>query len=237
MDFYASISKHYDFIFPFSPAQVEFVKKYIPQEGAKILDIGCGTGNLSTGLNDAGYTVEAIDFDSKMIEKAIAKNKNIHFQQMDMLNIANNFKTDYFDGIVTFGNTLVHILDNKDIEKFLLSAHQTLKKGGIIAIQILNYQNIVDNKIDTLPLIENEEIKFERKYQFRKDKHVDFITSLTIKNENQTIKNSIELNPIYGDTLKILLKKAGFTQIKVYGNFKMDLLKRDSIPLIIKGVK
>lgn len=236
MDFYSSISKHYDFIFPYSPAQVEFVKHFVPTK-TKILDIGCGTGNLSKGLNDAGYTIEAIDFDHKMVEKAKERNLNIHFQQMNMLDITKQFKAESFDAIISFGNTLVHLLDNKDIEAFFYSAHKTLKKKGILAIQILNYKNIIENNITSLPLIENDEIKFERHYEFRDDNLINFNTRLTIKEENNNIENSIQLNPIYKETLVKILERVGFSDIEIFGNFKMSKLQNDSIPLIIKGVK
>jgi SAM-dependent methyltransferase len=237
MDFYTSISEHYDFIFPYSPAQVNFVTKTLKTRKAKILDIGCGTGNLSIGLANAGYKVDAIDFDKQMVEIAKLKNKDINFQAMNMLDIAKNYKEESLDAIVSFGNTLVHLTDNNDIQSFLKSAHKILKKDGSLAIQIINYQNIIKNKIDLLPLIENENIRFERHYEFRDDKLIDFNTKLSIKATNESITNSIVLNPIFMNTLKVFMLKAGFSNIKIYGNFKMSKLDDRSIPLIICGTK
>jgi len=237
MDFYTSISKHYDYIFPYSPTQVKLVKHILPTIGTRILDIGCGTGSLSRGLANAGYIVEAIDYDEKMVEQARNKYNSIHFQQMNMLDIDKYYKASDFDSIVTFGNTLVHLLKNEEIENFLASAYKILKKDGLLAIQILNYQNVVENEISSLPLIENEEIKFERNYTFRTDNLINFTTRLTVKKDNQTIDNTILLNPIYHNTLKELIQKAGFYDINTYGNFKMEELKENSIPLIIVGRK
>jgi len=237
MDFYTSISKHYDYIFPYSPAQVEFIKQHLPIKGTNILDIGSGTGSLSRGLANDGYIVNAIDYDAKMVEQAKKNCNSIHFQQMNMLDIDKLYKANNFDSIVTFGNTLVHLLKNEEIEQFLTSAHKILKKDGLLAIQILNYQNIVENEIGSLPLIENEEIKFERNYTFRTDNLIDFNTRLTVKSRNETIDNTIQLNPIYQSTLKDLMHKTGFSDIKTYGNFKMEELKENSIPLIIIGRK
>lgn len=74
MDFYTSICTYYDNIFPFSPPQRDFVEltlKDIPD--ARILDIGCGTGNLAISLAVKGYRVVAIDYERAMIEAAEKK--------------------------------------------------------------------------------------------------------------------------------------------------------------------
>ena len=48
MNFYQSISDHYDEIFPLNKAQVDFVEKSFDNvDELSLLDIGCGTGNLS----------------------------------------------------------------------------------------------------------------------------------------------------------------------------------------------
>lgn len=237
MNFYTSISEYYDFIFPSSPAQLEFVNKQVSTKGGKILDIGCGTGNLSIGLFKSGFQVSAIDYDKQMIDLAKLKCIDIDFQEMNMLDIAKNYKEDSFNAIVSFGNTLVHLLDNKDIESFLKSAYSILKNEGLLAIQILNYKNIIDKHIDSLPLIENEKIKFERHYEFRDDNLINFNTKLSIKANNESIENSIRLNPIFGDKLRDMILKAGFKDVQIYGNFKMNKLESDSIPLVVSARK
>ena len=41
---------------------------------AKVLDIGCGNGNISMALGSLGYNVTGVDIDTVSIEKANAKN-------------------------------------------------------------------------------------------------------------------------------------------------------------------
>ena len=54
------------------------------------------------------------------------------------------------------------------------------------------------------------------------------MTKLSIKEDNQEIENRIQLNPIYWTNLKEMMLKAGFSDVKVYGNFKMDRLEKNS---------
>jgi len=41
---------------------------YYPQKNEKILDIGCGWGNLSIALQKRGFDVTGLDYSSKSIE-------------------------------------------------------------------------------------------------------------------------------------------------------------------------
>ena len=51
MDFYTSIHHYYDAIFPLQTAQIDFIKQYIQEGNASILDVGCATGNLAVDRN------------------------------------------------------------------------------------------------------------------------------------------------------------------------------------------
>jgi 2-polyprenyl-3-methyl-5-hydroxy-6-metoxy-1,4-benzoquinol methylase len=65
----------------------EFLKTWLPQTNAAILDIGCGTGSLSIVLAGLGHTVTGIDVSPAMIShaqaKAAAHGFQIEFHVMD----------------------------------------------------------------------------------------------------------------------------------------------------------
>jgi len=109
-----------------------------------------------------------------------------------------------------------------------------LKKKSFLLIQILNYDYILDKNIISLPFIENDEIIFERSYSNLDSGLINFNTSLTVKKENNVIKNSIKLYPIRKKELESYLKKAGFKAIEYYSGFDKSKLKTDSLALIIK---
>lgn len=236
--FYTSIAPHYQLIFPFNPAQIEFLKYVLPYNGARVLDVGCATGELAFALTHFGFPTWAFDFDSQMIQLA-QKNKSEEsmfpvFEQLDMLTIAERFPESYFDTVICFGNTLVHLLTDTDIQQFINAAFKVLTSEGKLTIQILNYQNIFENQIKSLPLIDNEHIRFERNYEFHDgSKLIDFNTQLTVKSTGQEIKNSTQLYPITQMKLQQFLEEAGFMGIEFFGSFNRESLTEKSLPLVL----
>src|ERR1051325_3108855 len=74
-----------------------------PQQGERILDIGCGTGTLTEKISDAGAIVTGIDASSEMIAKAKQVFSDIQFFVKD----ATDFSFDEpFDAV--FSNATFH---------------------------------------------------------------------------------------------------------------------------------
>jgi SAM-dependent methyltransferase len=234
MGFYQSVHKYYDEMFPLNRQQVIFVKDELPRS-SNLLDIGCGTGSLSHALSLEGYSVDAIDLDESMIEEAQKKSQagNPRFRNANMLEVSSDFNFDHFDGIICFGNTLAHLTDNALIEHFLNSVFSILKPGGKFMLQILNYESILEKRLKNLPLIENDNIRFERLYEYTDNGLINFITNLAIKENGETIHNEVLLNPIGKTELEEMLKETGFGNIRFFGNFKRDKLSSESLPLVI----
>lgn len=242
MDFYTSISTYYDHIFPSSPAQLEMTALTLQNNPrAKILDIGCATGSLALTLAEKGFTVDAIDYDEAMIASAEKKKSdhrsNPRFRYMDMLTVAEEYINGEFDAALCFGNTLVHLTRRSDIEKFLAALAAVLKTDGILILQILNYDYILDKKVSKLPPIENKVISFKRSYSERDDGLIDFNTELTIVETGSMTKNSIPLFPLRKTELEELMTSAGLGDLEFFGDFKMNPLTNSSLPLVVRGRK
>lgn len=240
--FYTSIAPHYQYIFPFNPAQIEFLKHVLPYNGARVLDVGCATGDLAFALSHFGFPTWAFDFDTQMVQIAQKTKQEDDmfpvFEQLDMRLIDERFPESYFDTVVCFGNTLVHLLNDDDIRKFIRSAFQVLSPEGKLTIQILNYQHILENQIKSLPLIDNEHIRFERNYEFGDEYElIDFNTKLTVKSTDQEIKNSTKLYAIRQNKLQELLEEAGFISVEYFGSFKREPMTSDCLPLIVTCLK
>jgi glycine/sarcosine N-methyltransferase len=240
MSFYQQIAPYYHHIFKINANQVDFIKFIIPESDSKILDIGCGIGTLSFELTNYYKNILGIDMDAEMIRVAsknmVAASKSLHFQQLSMLKLDAFIDEKSVDSIICFGNTLVHLNSLNEIANFLQQSKAILKSNGKLLLQIVNYNRIIEKNIKQLPLIENDEIIFERNYFYRKTENkIDFNTRLTVKSTQQIIENSIELLPLLKEELALLLNKAGFKNCNYYGNFNKETYAIDSPALIIEA--
>jgi len=240
MSFYQEIAPYYHHIFKINATQVDFIMSKIPEKANRVLDVGCGIGTLSFELVNYYKKVLGIDMDAEMIRTALSKkndeSESIQFQQLSMLKLDSFIDENSMDGIICFGNTLVHLNSLDEIADFLQQSKAMLKTNGKLLLQIVNYDRIITKNIKTLPLIENDEIIFERNYRYKKfENKIDFNTRLTVKSTQQIIDNSIELLPLLKNELVSLLNKAGFNNSNYYGKFNQESYAIDSPALIVEA--
>jgi 2-polyprenyl-3-methyl-5-hydroxy-6-metoxy-1,4-benzoquinol methylase len=100
-----------------------------------IIDIGCGTGNLSYEASKITKKSLGIDFAHNMIKIAKKKfrNKNLNFLNEDIFNYKN---IDKFDCISA--NGLIEYLSINDIKKFFSISNKLLNKNGYIVFGTRN---------------------------------------------------------------------------------------------------
>jgi 2-polyprenyl-3-methyl-5-hydroxy-6-metoxy-1,4-benzoquinol methylase len=237
MEFYRILASHYDKIFPFNQTKKDFVNKFLPDQKATVLDIGCATGSLlahiseSRNFNDNLY---GIDLDQNLLK--IARNKIINqtnLLNMNMLDISQHFADGYFDLIFCLGNTLVHLPDENHISSFLAQSHKLLKQSAKLIIQIINYEKFITlDTITDLPSIKTKHLSFKREYSFSNNKKNIIFTGILTDRNNKTSEAATVLYPISKTELEKLLIAAGFKTINFYGDFKFSNLTPDNTPLI-----
>lgn len=253
MKFYTSIADLYDEIFPYKPQQKEFVKSFeIKKYETSLLDVGCGTGSLTLNLADVYKTVIGIDPDKEMLERANIKALKFKFDhhselenlghwvfmQKGMLDLTTEYAPVSFDTIICFGNTLVHLSTREDVKEFLKQTYEVLKPDGYLMIQIINYDRILDQELNSLPSLESDNMKFDRVYNYESNpEFVNFETTLTVKESGDVIENSIPLLAIRPQELRGMIAEAGFGDVLEFGNFKKGEFSQDSQPFILVAQK
>ena len=94
-----------------------------PQPEERILDLGCGTGHLTSRIAASGALVEGIDSSPSMIAQARQNYPNLKFQLAD----AQTFRTDtLFDAM--FSNAALHWMPDHDAVSETVS--RALKPDG-----------------------------------------------------------------------------------------------------------
>ncbi|BAV08516.1 Trans-aconitate methyltransferase [Filimonas lacunae] len=134
-------SELYDNKHSFVSAYGEDVVSWLqPANGEKILDLGCGTGQLAHSIAMSGAEVTGIDKSPDMIAKAQEAYPNLHFAVKD----ATDFQfAQPFDAI--FSNATLHWVNEK--EKAIACMYNNLAAGGRLVLEMGgkgNVQSIAD---------------------------------------------------------------------------------------------
>lgn len=139
--------------------------------------------------------------------------------------------------IMCVGNTLVHLPDEQSIAVFIKHSYDLLQIGGILIIQILNYQYVLKNNLTRLPLIDNDRVRFVREYDFLENGYVRFNTKLHIKQSEKVISNSSILLCLSPKKLYQMLSRAGFYHIYSYESWSEMRVSNSALPLIVEAIK
>jgi ubiquinone/menaquinone biosynthesis C-methylase UbiE len=130
------IGARYDEVFPHKEGQrhiVDSLLAHLPA-GARVLDVGCGTGLPSASqLVAAGCEVTGIDISPVMIDQARHNVPGASFLHRDALTI--DAALGLFDAAVAFFSLLM--LPRRQIMQTLVQLRQTLVPGGWLAIAMV----------------------------------------------------------------------------------------------------
>ncbi len=113
----------------------DLLKMLAPKLGERILDVGCGTGQLTGEIADAGAEVVGIDLSAKMIAAAKQNFPKIRFEVADIA--ATNFDEE-FDAV--FSNAALHWV--RDQEGAIKAMARALKPGGRFVFEMGGRGNI-----------------------------------------------------------------------------------------------
>lgn len=230
MGFYDTLSVYYDRLFPAGAAQVEFVAGRLPQ-AASVLDVAAGTGNLAVELCKRGHEVTALDLDAMMVLRMNEKRETLGLSGltpllMDMRRI-DALPASSFDAVLCVGNSIVHLDSLPEIGTTVALMAQLLKPGGMLILQTVNYDRILDQGVTSLPPLKHAEpdgstVTFLRSYSELPNGKIAFHGRLAVERAGQTkeLRNTVELIALRCAALKEMLLAAGFGSIEAYGSFK-----------------
>lgn len=115
---------------PFKLAERRAFRDRLPA-GARLLEIGAGTGQDSAYFRDAGLTVTATDLSPAMVEHCRAKGIEAHV--LDFLRLG-SLPAAAFDAVWAL-NCLLHV-PNRDLPAVLAAIHGVLRPGGLFFLGV-----------------------------------------------------------------------------------------------------
>lgn len=198
----------------------------------KILELACGTGNITIPLAHKGYNITGLDISEDMLmvakDKALNNKKNILFIQQDMIDLQLEEK---FDCILSMCDGINYIVDEEDLFQVFQRVYNNLEYGGIFIFDISSsykIKNILGNNtfgenLDDICYLwenyfdeESNTVEMELTFFIQEGKYYR-------KEEEYHIQRAYEAEEIIN-----MLDKVNFKDIKIYDEFTFDKPKSNS---------
>ncbi len=233
--FYTSLAGYYESIFSLSEGEKRFYDSFGIENTHSVMDIGCGTGELSRYLGRRAGSVLAFDSDPDMIARALDElDPDLHVTYVvgDMMKLSRIAGRRKFDFAFCMGNTLVHVRTKSKLLAFFREIRRTLAINGKFVFQTLNYGKSVKLPVREFPVIENELLVFTRRYEARSSGELLFHTELRIKATNEVHKQEIVLHPYLFDEIVAFSQRVGLAVVNSFGGFDKTPYSEESNLLV-----
>lgn len=247
MDSYTSFAMVYDTFMDNIPYKTwsEYVIAILRQNDINdglVLDMGCGTGNMTELLCEAGYDMIGIDNSEDMLgiamEKAADKNQDILYLLQDM----REFELyGTVRAIVSICDSMNYILEEEDLLDVFKLVNNYLDPGGLFVFDlntiykyehVLGSQTIAENRDDCSFIWDN--------YYYEDEMINEYELSIFIRDDHREKDNYGDGEPFMRftethyqraydlNTVRRLLEEAGMEFVAAYEAFTYDCPKDDS---------
>jgi 2-polyprenyl-3-methyl-5-hydroxy-6-metoxy-1,4-benzoquinol methylase len=115
----------------------DFVRRFLSSEGGRILEIGCGAGELAACLLKDGYEMVAIDSDCDSIAAAQSRGVDARIATWP------DFNGGQFDAVL-FTRSLHHI---HPLDESVARAATSLTKGGRVIVEDFEYDSVAEKTL------------------------------------------------------------------------------------------
>lgn len=208
---------------------VETYKEKYQVNGMKLLDLACGTGELSVRFSQKGFDVTGADLSTDMLsvaqEKAQALSLPIQFFQQDMTELD---ELGEFDIIGIFCDSLNYLQEEQAVRQTFEGVHRLLKKGGLFLFDVHSVYKMNHVFADATFTWDDEEITYIWNSFMGEDAHsveheLTFFVHDELSGKYDRIDELHYQRTYPEDSYVKWLEQAGFGSIEVTGDYSLKV--------------
>lgn len=206
---------------------VEAYREKYQVNGMKLLDLACGTGELSVRFSQKGFEVTGADLSTDMLSVAQAKAQAlslpIQFFQQDMTELDD---LGEFDIIGIFCDSLNYLEDEQAVQQTFEGVHRLLKKGGLFLFDVHSVYKMEHVFADATFTWDDEEITYIwNSFQGESPHSVEHELTFFVLDEGSGKYDRVDelhYQRTYPEHSYIKwLEQAGFASIEVTGDYSL----------------
>ena len=188
-----------------------------------ILDIACGTGNITIPMAQMGYKVTGIDISESML--SVAENKTrmnglkVRFIRQDMVDLKVREK---FDAVICGCDGINYVIDDGDLVKTFTKIYDILNDDGIFIFDISSFYKLKHILGNNTLFQEREGICYCWENEFDEDKFIVTMVLNFFVPVGQLYRRFEEIHQQKAydvETIINKLRSIGFTKVSIYDEF------------------
>ena len=194
------------------------------------LDLGCGTGNLTTRFAEMGVEMTGVDISQDMLMVAQEKSvgKDILYLNQDMCEFELYGTVDF---IVSGLDCINYITDKRDLGKVMRLVNNYLNPGGLFIFDINTehkLKNIIGNNTF---ILENDDVFCSWQNEFDKKRKVcEFYLTFFMREKDNYVRfdEQHEERAYSVEEIKSAVENSGMRLLGVYDNLSFGKISKNS---------
>lgn len=217
--------------------QVDDIIKMTGVECGSILDLCCGPGRHSVPFGKKGFKVTGIDLQPMLLSKALEYSTRegvpIEFVEDNMLAFR---RTKSFDLIINMFSSFGYFSDPEDDFKVIENAYHSLKPSEKLLMDVRGKEiHAMENVTNFSQEMPNGDLIFHRS-EVNEDWTRSNADWIYISGE-KAHKFEMSFNLYCGSELRKLLQKAGFSDVRIFGDLKGGAYNHHAKRLVVVAEK
>ena len=211
---------------------VETLLDYFDRPAQKVLDLCCGTGNLSELLALSGYEVVGVDRSAAMIEQA--RHKAAQHQSGVRYYVQDAAELDLgetFDAIVSLFDSLNNIIEPERFAEAMRRAYRHLRPDGVFIFDLNTEYAFVRKMFDQKQLEPSAPLRYRWRSQYDTETRLCTVQMefWVREGEQERYFTEIHTQRAYtGTEVRTMLSTAGFTEVHLFDAYTLRPPARQS---------